>query len=395
MISIQYLEYTPDLRHLSPAETAARLRAAAQIIPLTHLLIGWDVPEALLQACCQEASDLGLAFYRWQPLLTGDGSLLPQPGWQVIGLDGSPVAGFQNFPEFTFMCPNRPAVQEAVEAHIRRLAGSGAYEGLFLDRMRFPSPAGGLPNQLACFCPDCVRAAVQAGIDLLQVQSWLKDFISTAEGKADLVRSLLGAPTEAEAAPLRAFLDFRCQSITRFVERTAGLARSCGLQIGLDCFSPCLAMMVGQDLHALSRLGDWVKIMSYAHTLGPAGLPFEFLGLLRWLAAAGLSQAQASRLMGQACGLPFPADEQALERDGFSPQALKIEARRGLQECRAPVLLGLALVELPGPARLRAEQITADLQAIAGQPGLGLALSWDLRLIPLERLQLVAEHLPL
>jgi hypothetical protein len=392
-ISIQYLEYTPELSQLLAADVVKKLRRATETIPLTHLLIGWDVPQALLEACQQTARDLGLAFYRWQPLLTGDGNLLPRLDWQTIGLDGKPVAGFREMPEFTFICPNRPAVQQAVEEHIQNLAGSGLYDGLFLDRIRFPSPAGNMPIDLACFCPDCAQAAAQAGIDLPEVQRWLRTLIQTPEGRANLVRGLFHTTLHTDSALLQSYLEFRCQSIIRFVQRIAQVIRTYGLRVGLDCFSPCLAYMVGQDLNLLGQNGDWVKVMSYAHTLGPAGMPFEILGLWRWLTSTGNSQLETSQLLAQCTGFHLPPDSLVLERDGFSPRALHVEADRALQECPAQILLGVALVDLPGPALLSNAQITADLQAIKQVPELGLALSWDLRLISLERLRLVAKNL--
>ena len=41
--------------------------------------------------------------------------------------------------------------------------------------------------------------------------------------------------------------------------------------------------MVGQDLSGMSGIVDWIKLMTYAHTLGPAGIPFELSGLFHYL----------------------------------------------------------------------------------------------------------------
>ena len=79
LITIQYLENSPEISQLELKLVVNKLRAAAERLPITHLLIGWQVPMPLLEACRKEAERLGIRFLRWQPLLTGDGVLQPHP----------------------------------------------------------------------------------------------------------------------------------------------------------------------------------------------------------------------------------------------------------------------------------------------------------------------------
>ena len=74
-ISIQYLENSPEIAQLDLKLVVNKLRAAAGILPFTHLLIGWHVPMSLLEACRMEAELLGIRFLRLQPLLTSDRGL--------------------------------------------------------------------------------------------------------------------------------------------------------------------------------------------------------------------------------------------------------------------------------------------------------------------------------
>jgi hypothetical protein len=153
--------------------------------------------------------------------------------------------------------------------------------------------------------------------------------------------------------------------------------------------------MVGQDLAAVSCHADWIKLMSYAHTLGPAGVPFELLGLYDELTrGAGLDESAALACLGQACTLPLPATRQELERQGLSPQALESELRRGVAAAAAaPALAGFELVEIESVARLNPAQISADLAAVRRAGVAGLSISWDLRHIPLDRLELAKKSL--
>jgi hypothetical protein len=398
MITIQYLEPFPELAQLSPETVVAKLRLAFERLPFSHLLIGWDLPDRLLEACRKEALQLDVRFLRWHPLLTGDGVFQPQPAWQVVGLTGKRVPGFQNMPEFTFVCPNHPQVQEAIEQRIDDLLRLGFYQGFFLDRVRFPSPASHPQDDLGCFCEHCQRKAISFGIDLEHTRTAILEMTAHPAGRLKLVEILMGRQYDVSRSQpawgmLANFLDFRCRSITEFVQRLSRQLKGSRMEIGLDCFSPSLVRMVGQDLRALSRITpavDWIKIMSYAHTHGPAGIPFEYLGLLDYLTTdAGLNETKALNCLFPTAEANPPGSRKALAGAGFSARALEHEVRSGLSGCEIPVLAGLELVEIKGVAHLNDKQITADLVAVQRAGAAGLALSWDLWHMPIERLDVV------
>ena len=164
------------------------------------------------------------------------------------------------------------------------------------------------------------------------------------------------------------------------------------MEIGLDSFSPSLTHLVGQDLVRLGDFADWIKLMSYAHTLAPAGIPFELSGLVRYLTKTGsLTEAHALELIGMTIGLALPADLRSLEEGGLSPGALGKEVDHGRAASSKPVLAGIELVDMEGVVNLQPGQIRADLSVLKHSGIAGLALSWDLLHIPLERLELVRQ----
>lgn len=392
--AIQYLEDRPGVAEIAPHEARTRLRAACEELPISLVLLGWNLPHALLHACAEEATRTGAHLFRWHPLLTGDGTFVPPPEWQTIGLDGHPVPGFRAMPEFTFVCPNRPAVREAVWNHLYDVLRGGHYRGVFLDRIRYPSPAANPARLLACFCDDCQRAASAEGFDLEAARRHIRRLAARSECGPSFVRVLLNplfpASSDPALAALRAFLDFRTHSITRFLQATAHLIHTQGLAVGLDCFSPALTHMVGQDLGALDSCCDWIKIMAYGHTLGPAGLPFELLGLADWLVAQRwATEPQALEWLSLATRLPLPPTRMALRERGLAPAALGAEARRARAEGVTTLLAGIELVEIEGVTRLTPAQMEADLRAFFAAGADGLVLSWDLWAIPLQRLDLV------
>jgi hypothetical protein len=379
------LEDSPDLHDLDPQAIAAHLRSALAILPIDALLIGWNVPAALFRACATVTEQAGVPLYRWHPLLTSDGTLEPRQEWMTISALGEPVPGFQNMPEFTFVCPNRPAARDAMLKRLHAVLHDGPYQGVFLDRIRFPSPAADPVGALACFCPDCHRVAAHEGLDL---ESARQRVLALAHDPL-LVQALL-AGGDPMLEPL---LAFRRRTITRFVGEAAAIARGAGCAVGLDGFSPAIAPLVGQDLGALARCGDWTKIMSYGHTYGPAGLPFELLGLAEWLIAqCGIAPTSALHMLTRASGLALPQTRADLRATGVAPHALASEVQRAHARGVEPLLFGIELVDIPGVAELEAQQIRADLRAIRAAQPHGVAISWDLRFIALERLKLLREE---
>jgi hypothetical protein len=396
VFALQYLENTPGVGEISPEAARTKLRAAFDLLPITHLLLGWNLPQPLVDACSEEARRNNAQFFRWHLLLTGDGLLFPRPEWRTIGLGGEPVPGFRKMPEFTFICPNNPGGREAILSHFQERMGSGEYDGVFLDRMRYPSPAAGPSRWFACFCDDCFRVAAGEGLDLPLVQIRLLELMSTPEKIPALLHLLLGPDTTAINDPdlvlLNEFLDFRARCISRLVAEVVALAKASELGVGLDCFSPALTRLVAQELASLDRLGEWTKVMSYGHTLGPAGLPFELMDLASWLTKrAQVSERGALEWLAQATRLPLPTSRDALRANGLPPIALAAEMKHARSLGVSNLLAGIELVEMEGVTRLNEAQITADLLAIQSCGVDGLVLSWDLWHMSLERLRVVSQ----
>jgi hypothetical protein len=393
MLAVQYLEPSPDVATLTGADVRTRLQAACERLPIAWVILGWDLPHELIEACAQATIRANAQLYLWHPLLTGHGTFDPRSEWQTIGLSGEPVPGHNGLPEFTFICPNRSAASEAILEHVRRVVRHSPYQGMFLDRIRYPSPTDDPDRFLACFCSECHRAATTQGFDLAAAQHKIQSILSSPDRLRSFVQVLFDPTAEAtsddDLALLRKFLDFRMNSITRIVQAAASVARGEGLAVGLDCFSPALTYLVGQDLAALNLHCDWIKIMTYGHALGPAGLPYEFRALAKWLINRGtVTEAEALRWLSHAAHLPLPASLDALDERGLSSEALSKETQRARADV-GTLLAGIELVDLEGVTRLNPTQIIADLRAFREAMPDGLLLSWDLWRILSDRLETV------
>lgn len=389
-LAVQYLEDSP--RGENVRAVRARLRTALTLLPIDAVLLGWNLSPRLEEGVAAETLRHNIPLYRWQPLLTGDRCNRPPSEWRTTGPDGNPVAAHSGLAEFTFVCPNRQEVREWTLERLETIANSGLYQGIFLDRIRFPSPTINPTRDLACFCPACTHLAAEVGLDLENVRHALYAYTKDTDGVQALARFLLAAPSQDKRDDdLQAFLVFRQQSIIRFVQFAAQTARAHHLLIGLDCFSPSLTTLVGQELSALDAHCDWIKIMTYPRVFGPAGLAFELLALAKWLIENKIPEKKALQTLNEGSGLPIPLTLRALASNGLSSESMAQEIQCGRAKGIRRLLAGLALVTIPSVHSSSPVQLNADIQA--ARQADGLVLSWDLWHILFPTLTMVEKAL--
>jgi hypothetical protein len=116
---------------------------------------------------------------------------------------------------FRFACPNNPAVRAKALTRVRELLTRYPFDGIFLDKIRFPSPASGLDEVVSCFCDHRCSAASAVGLDLKDVAR-IFERVAAIETPDPLAgrRGTFVAGTLAGADSLLArFLRFRSDSI--------------------------------------------------------------------------------------------------------------------------------------------------------------------------------------
>ncbi len=250
-------------------------------------LIFWNTREdeytdSVLRLC----REFDVECWLWFPVLAD--SVVPsenaRPAVNHRGEYGIRPPGSINKPEkgeenFTFFCPSDESFEELTIKTLSDLVDRYEYTGVFLDRIRYPSFANGLPLQYSCVCPACCR---KMGIDSEALYSEL-DFI---KGKDFLNLFRMGAECEKSSnrfPEVKRFFRHRMGLITEKVRRLREPVKAVGMGLALDLFTPALAFSVGQDYSALSGIADWIKPMTYGLAWGPAGIPLELDCLYRGL----------------------------------------------------------------------------------------------------------------
>ena len=288
--------------------------------------------------------------------------------------------------KFLFHCPSAVGNdEEGIHYAIQSVKAVGA-QGLFLDRIRYPSPANGLEFLGACSCPRCKEAYKQWGGG-----TW-PDLTSmaihhAAEGEEGAYRFIV------EAKPA---LQFRSRMVTSVVARYAEAAHAGNLCVGLDLFAPSLAAIVGQDYFSLSNHADFMKPMLYCKAFAPAGLPLEFFLLMRGLEQSGIDASKARDFVSGLSGINSDALDVVRSKGGFPASLAASELVRSRREIdpharyKPEIYAGIELVEHEAYAT-KIDQRGRDcyLESLSGQ---NIAICWNILYVPKEHIDAIASR---
>lgn len=136
---------------------------------------------------------------------------------------------------FTFCCPNHPDNIKDIKTYLKHAFPYDYFDGVFLDRIRFPSAIHGEEVLKGCFCDFCCS----------------KDPISKNHIIHDKVHEMIE------------------------------MFKTMKLKVALDIFAEPLDRQVGQSMDAWYDDVDFIKPMYYKRTYAPAGIPFEIEALNR------------------------------------------------------------------------------------------------------------------
>jgi len=295
---------------------------------------------------------------------------------------------------FRFVCPNNPTARDKTLRRLRELLARYPFEGIFLDKMRFPSPANGLDEDFSCFCDHCRRAAAATSLDLDAVARSMERLEVPGETARSGGRNAnswldgLGAVNPL----LSGFLRFRQDSITNLIAEAHEEVSSLGRRTSLDLFSPGLAVLVGQDYRNLSKYCAWAKPMTYRVAKGPAGLRLEIPALVEGIARTfNLSEASISNWASH----HVPGfDYNTLERTREFAVPLSIMTSEITDAARmmhpVPIYFGLELVSHPGVVEITPSLVSDMMDAGREAKSAGCIISWDLMHAPMNGIEALA-----
>ncbi len=383
-------------------EAFTAIARVTSAVDLSFLIVGAKEVPALFEAVTEAGRRPVPETFLWFNLLSDVPGMSPDD--LVVNWRGERSQGWGGWAEqnseveetFRFICPNNPAARRKAISQLGALLDRYRFDGVFLDKIRFPSPANGADEMLSCFCPHCRRAAAAAGLDLDAVIDLFKSRDLAGEVSPSGSAGRLWTDDLLRSGSLIAqFLRFRCDSIISVVAEAAAEIRKRGRKVALDLFSPSMAPVVGQDYAALVAHADWVKPMTYRLAKGPASLRLETPALVDNLSALTGTDAAA---LERWCGDHLPGfDGGTLDAIRNTAVPLPIMGREiaGAVETSAPVPIyfGLELVQYPGVIEITPSDVLGMVEAGRRAGAAGTVISWDLMHAPADGLRALGEAL--
>ena len=356
-----------------------KLRSVLPLMPVRAVIIGWSAERELYEKTASFLAGRGVSFFLWFPVFSETGQLADLG--PLVDIDGGRQAGAEGREggeDFSFCCAGNPENTEKILEIFESRFASIPFDGVFLDKIRYPSFANGAypPGSVGrhfCFCPECLKAYERENLDIEKLKKALARQYDTPFG----IREYLGAGKYVfEDETIAGFFEIKGKIITRSLEKICGHLREKNYGIGLDVFAPFLTPFVGQDLAALCGLCDFIKPMMYRVTGAPAGLPFETEALLKGTGCLGEAHRERfGRILGLDMGKnPFDLEFAARELSGF----------------RTPVYAGLEINRKKNIADVYPDYIEETIGAYARAGMSGFALSWDLLDAPDENIERAA-----
>ena len=385
-----------------------KLATAKEALNLDALMIWSDINKKDLDLVREICTDYKIKTYLWYPILADipgfkvrwEQSVETFDGLRGYGKNGRWDKLGKGEEDFLFLCPNdEQNIREIFNQYQNKIIESG-FDGVFLDRTRFPSPSNGFELLFSCFCKSCLNKFYNNyGEDLESYRNQAKTAFK--KFKTIDVNYLQACQSFSDIIirdSLKKFYDFRKQNIYQVLKMFADKAKQMGKLVGVDLFAPSLAPLVSQDYQLLAKTCDWIKPMIYCHTSSPAGLPLELYCFIRAILDINpaLDEGQLLREISRIIGVDLPTQINDLLKNGISENIICSEMQRikelDLTES-VNIYVGLEAVQIPKVCNIDRSILKKYLESVVKADAKGIVLSWNLLKIPDENLKLAGDIL--
>ena len=289
--------------------TAEDILHQLQGVPVQAVIVGWSEDTAVYRQLREALHRRGAEMWLWFPVFS-EHTLREGLRRQVSIRDSAPLGAriFDGDETFDFCCPSQTGLPQRLLGKYDRDFAGGVFDGVFLDRIRYPSMTVGVEALFGCACGDCCDWLTENGLPRQSLNDLFRRITARMADRdcvdpLGLVHYHMGQYNFADP-DLETLLWLKCRRIESIVGALCDGFRSRGLKVGMDLFAPFLAPLVGQDYKQLGAMADFVKPMLYRHTYTPAGLTFEMDAMARAISQDVPDAYEARRAyLGQLTGL--------------------------------------------------------------------------------------------
>ena len=338
-------------------------------VKVKAVIIGWAPQKELYDAVYEILKPKGIEMYLWYPVFSEIGEFVPMK--KVVGHKGQEIEtfSFQEGENFEFYCPNtKENIKNAIDFFEEKF-GKYSFDGVFLDKIRYPAFSNGLEGVFTCFCDKCKSDMEISGIEL----EGLNNSIERTFNETGFIKEL-GEKDSFKDENLDKFFKFKNRVIKESLSEIVSHFKNKGKKVGFDLFSPNISYYFGQDTDELFEIADFIKPMIYRITNAPAGIPFEFGSLIR--DSEGIVNRE--EIIGK-----FDLDENLSIKD--EDMLMMINNLKTPEK----TYIGFEVNRVEGIVQSNAKYLKETLSIVEQSKAKGVVLSWNLLDMPEDNLEYI------
>lgn len=243
-------------------------------IHVSDIILGWNINKELNKQLVSYFHDKGIRVLLWLPVLSETEQVRDTTMITTVnGTIGERVNVIEH-ESFSFSCPGTKKNIDHVISIYEEYFSDIPFDGVFIDKIRFPSFANGYEEGFGCFCQNCQD--IFSDIDL----TTLKKQITNHEHSLLVGHYDIDGIYHFDDNIINAFYTKRASIITDYISALTTYFKSHNLIVGADIYAPFLAYHVGQNTKQISQIVDFIKPMMYRYTNAPAGMQYEYLAYI-------------------------------------------------------------------------------------------------------------------
>ena len=259
-------------------ELMEKIKFVTEKADVSGVIIGWALNKEFYAKLKKALSKYNIELYFWLPVFSELDYF--EKFQDVINYrdENKKSTGFQEDENFNFYCPNNEDNIKNIKSIFLKYLADYDIDGVFLDKIRYPSFSNDSESVFTCFCDTCKAKMKESGINVAELQRKIEDIFgeSNSYNKNPMgISDYKNFRFDFSDPLINKFFKFKEESINNALEELTGFFRENNLKIGLDLFAPHISCFTGQNIIKLSSMADFIKPMYYRATYAPAGVPFE------------------------------------------------------------------------------------------------------------------------
>jgi len=256
-----------DENYYTPQEIIQKIETITSKISVTRVLFGWYKDKEFNKQIRDYLKSKNIQCIFKLPVFSEITDLEQEQAFVYHKiLEDKTNHSFYKNDKFDFLCPSSKKNLDYILALFEKIDNGVNYDGVFLDRIRYPSPSLNQNSIYGCCCEECNK--LYKNIDINSITNFN-------------IKNRDGFIYQYEDNQLNQLMRIKRSIITEDIRYLSNHFKQKQKIVGIDTFYPVLADFVGQDLKSISEIVDFIKPMNYYKTFAPAGIPYELDGINR------------------------------------------------------------------------------------------------------------------